>query len=305
MDLAAITVGALTFNNADRRFIATGFDNFRAVAKPRSELVPAGGAAGAVAIGPWDDSEAYYTLSGRIGNVPQSDLLTYRKQLLDALPATADSPIIVADYDGVPRAVYVRLYDKPDITFRGNEMRFSFPLVGLDPLKYGITGLTGTMGVFTGDEWYQTFTYDTAPTPDDAYQTFLLDTAPTPDDAYFLFQQVVASGPFPPAVVLVNAGDAVSRRIVFEVTGPLSQGDWKLINETTGDEMWVDVDLIPGQSVILDCYTQTATMDGASVDNLVFGDWLTFQPGSNTYRLVAGEQSEGFADITQALPGYR
>jgi hypothetical protein len=305
MQLAPITVGALVFNAGDTRFTATGFENFRAVAKPRAELVPAGGAAGAVAIGPWDDSEAYYTLTGRIFASSQADLLTYRMQLLDALPATTDSPVIVGDYDGVDRAVYVRLYDRPDITIRGNDLRFSFPLVGLDPLKYGITGEGGTMGVFIGDEFYQSFTYDAAPTPDDAYLPFTLDTAPTPDDAYFVFTQVVASGPFPPAVVLNSTGDAVSRRLTIVATGPLTQGDWKLINERTGNELWADVELVAGQSVVFDNYTQTATMEGSNIDNLVFGDWLTFEPGFNTYRLVAGEESEGFADITEALPAYR
>jgi hypothetical protein len=306
MEPLQITVGELpTFNATDRRFIAQGFDGFRAVPKPRSELVASGAAAGAVAVGPWDDSEAYYTLNGRIENSSQAQLLAYRMQLLDALPATVDSPIVVADYDGVSRVAYVRRYDKPDITIRGNALLFSFPLVGLDPLKYGEDGAGGVMGVFAGSTWYTTFAVDTAPTPDIYYMPFILDTAPTPDFGYMVFQQDVASSSFPPAVTLTSEGDAISRRLTFEVTGPLDQGDWHLLHEQSGKELWVDLALTSEQTVVLDNYSQTASLDGSSVDSLVFGNWLSFEPGPNTYRLVSGTQSAGFAYVLNALPAYR
>lgn len=300
----SIEVGSLPKNNTGDPDVHMTIDKWFTVAKPRAELVPSS-TAGAVAVGPWDLAEKYYTLRGTLTSGDPAQLYTWRAELLDALPANSDNPIVVyGNGETVDLQVFVRLYDEPDIEIAGQNLIFAMPLVATDPLRYG-TGLSGTMGVFTGSEWFTTFDVYTPPTPDVYYLPFTLDTVPTPDDAYMTFEQATSVGPFPPAVVLTSPGDAVSRRIKFEVSGPVTVGDWKLVHEQTGDELWADLELVAGQSVVFDCYAQTATMAGASVDHLVFGDWLTFRPGSNTYRLVAGIQTDGFADIQDALPAYR
>jgi hypothetical protein len=301
----SVQVGSLPIDGANPRFHYT-IDGWYSVAKPRAELVANGGGSGAVAIGPWDDSEAYYTLRGVIQSTDRLELLGYRRQLLDALPADSDSPLVVIG-NGVDEdlQVFVRRYDAPEIGFNGDNLLFSYPLVALDPLKYAATALTGIMGVFTGSEWFTTFTVYTPPNPDVWYMPFVLDTVPTPDVAYMTFQQATSTSPYPMAAVLTSPGDMISRRIKFQVTGPVTLGDWKVVHEQTGNELWADLELVDGQSVVFDCHAQTATLDGSPVDNLVFGDWLTFQPGPNTYRLVAGTQTDGYATVFDALPAYR
>lgn len=279
-------------------------DGWFGVAQPRSELAPEIAGDGATAIGPWDFNEAYYVLRGLYRADDQSTLLAFRAQLLAALPANADVPItVLSDYRD--QVAYVRLYDKPEIDVKGTILTWTMPLVATDPWKYSAEALTGQFGVFTGSNWYMAFSVNTVPNPDRYYAPFVLDTAPSPDRAYMTFIQQQSTSAYPPAAVLTSDGDITSRRLKFEVTGPLVQGDWKIVHEQSGNELWVDIGLTSGQSIILDCYAQSATLAGASVDNLVFGDWPTLLPGANTYRLVAGNPADGFANVYDAMPAYR
>lgn len=280
-------------------------DGWFGTSQPRAELAPSIAGDGAAAIGPWDSAEAYYTLRGLFNNEDQAVLLSLRRQLLNALPATEEVPITVYTEAGEDRTAFVRLYDKPDITLAGPNLQFTMPLVAPDPYKYEAVPLSAQFGVFTGSNWYKAFNVNTTPNPDVYWLPFVLDTAPTPDRGYMTFTQQQSTSAYPPAAVLVSGGDVSSRRLAFDVTGPVTQGDWKIVNEATGDELWADTGLVAGQTIVFDCYTQTATMAGASVDSLVFGDWLTLEPGANTYRLVAGDPTAGFALVHDALPAYR
>jgi hypothetical protein len=301
----SISIAGLV-SNAGNGDIHMTLDGWYAVAKPNAEIVLSGAGPGGIAVGPWDPTEAYYTLRGWVYDTNRANLIALRRTLLAALPAQTDNSLVVlGNAEDFDLQAFVRLYDKPDIDFEGNALKFTLPLVALDPLRYSLNGLTGVMGVFTGSDWYSTFVLDTAPTPDDGYSTFVLDTAPTPDDAYSIFQQAQSTSPYPQSVSLTSAGDVVSRRVTIEVTGPLTAGDWHIMHEQTGDELWADVSLIDGQSVVFDCYEQTATLEGTSVDSLVFGSFLSLRPGVNTYRLVSGTQSNGYATITEALEAYR
>lgn len=496
--------GLPDFNAGDSRFRIRDFDGWYTRAQPRAELVPSGAAPGAVAIGPWDDAEAYYELSGFIKDSDRAQLQTFRRDLLEALRADQDTTVTVFGNDEEPDlTTQVRLYDRPTVDVFANVCEFTFPLVSTDPLRYGLTALTGQFGVFTGDEWFTLMTVDTvgldldgtsgtdASAPDaaaldiagdlevtarvapddwmtgsnhqvilskglsayelrlnsagrldlfwtngseqstvatgfadgsehwvqamldvdngagayevkfftsndpagtdpdtvtwtqlgdtltgaatsiaantdelsvgsrggsvpfagivgyaevrddgtvvadpdfadqvagttsfddDAGNTWTLngaakiltlgidltqDAAPTPDEFYVEFEQALQSGSFAPSLVVTSEGDATSRKLVFDVTGPLTKGDWQLLHENTGDQLTVDLGLTAQQTVRFDCHAQTATLNGSPIDSLVFGDWLTLEPGSNTYRLTAGAASDGFASLVEGLQAYR
>lgn len=300
----SIRLGSLpTFNAEDRDYRITAFDGWYGAAAPRAELVTSGGAPGAVAVGPWDDSEAYYTLTGLIRSTDRATLMSLRRELLAALPATEDVALdVLGNDEDVNLTAFVRRYDKPEITVEGSLLHFTFPLVATDPSRYGPTLASSlTMGVFTGSQWFTTFELDATPDPDLHY----LAPDVVAGEGAVLFQQVEEMPDFPSSVTLTSEGDTTSRRLTIAVTGPVTQGDWQLINETTGDELYADLSLVAGQTVVFDCYRQRATLNDAPIDGLVFGDFLSLEPGGNTFRLTSGTTSAGFATIQEARPAYQ
>lgn len=282
---SGIKVGDIlpTFNATDRRFRITGFDGWFTVAAPDTVLVASGGP-GAVAVGEWAPLEAYYTLAGVISATSRPELLALRGYLLAALPAHADAPIEVLSEQ---KQIFVRRYDRPDVAVAENTLSFTFPLVASDPFKYSIDALDGTVGVFTGQRWFRTYTDNSG----DWVRSY--DTAG--DRTY---EQAFPTGPYPQSLTLTSDGDASSQRVTVEVTGPLTAGDWWLWNETTGSRLWVEAGVTADQTLTLDNVARTATLNGADVGHLVFGDWLTLEPGANVFRLVAGTDSAAFAHIT-------
>lgn len=279
----------------------------------RAELSASTSGGGSTPTGPWDHAEAYYTLRGVYhSDLGRGPLMSLRRALIAAVPANQEIQMQVLDDQDINLSAFVRLYDKPEIDVNGPNLVFSLPLVAPDPLRYGASlvggAVSGDFGVFTGSQWFQTFNLNTVPNPDRWWAPFTLDTAPTPDRGYSVFTQAQALSPYPPALVLVApsiaAGGAVSRRLQIAVTGPLTQGDWSITNEATDSEIYVDLGLLSSQTVVFDSFTQTATLNGTDISNAVYGDYLSIQPGSNTFRLVAGQQSNGFATIVQALPAY-
>ncbi len=434
--------GLPDFNAGDPAFKVTGFEGWYGTAKPRAELLPSGATHGAVAIGPWDFAEAYYTLSGVIRSTDRATLIDYRRALLAAFPADTDSTVVVLGNDeDVDLEVDVRRYDAPDIRIVANNLMFTFPLVAVDPFKYAATDLAGGMVAFTGADWFltlipqietidvngsfevditgwstyngSTIAHDTThqrsgsgclaiTRPDsgagDVTRAWCDAFAVTEGATYTLsgyntgqgnaemrvywydsgdveissqaFGQAFSSGGYihctlevvapvgaataqievagisasvghtdyadditvftdavgyaigfdetdyaltfetdttdglSQAAVLTSPGDVVSRRLTIEVTGPLDQGDWFLLNEDTGDRLWADVALTASQTITFDCYQQHATLNGSDIDADVFGDYLTLEPGTNTYRLVTGTDSAGFATVS-AQPAYQ
>lgn len=309
MDGASVSIPGLPVSwpaglDSNLRMTLDGWYGTSAV---RAELVPAATGGGSVPTGPWDHAEAYYTLRGLLHS-PTSDrgaLLAFRRALIAALPSARETPLTVLDDQDVNLTAFVRLYDKPEITLDTPNLQFSLPLVATDPLRYGTASLAGDFGVFTGSEWFRTFVLDTAPTPDRGYWIYDLDTVPAPDVATRIYTQAQSLSPFPPAAVVVSPGDAVSRRVMIAVTGPLTQGDWVITNETSDNEIYADLGLTGAQTLVFDSFSQTTTLNGTDVSNTVYGDYLTLQPGSNTFRLVSGSDSAGYATIQQALPAYQ
>lgn len=95
-----------------------------------------------------------------------------------------------------------------------------------------------------------------------------------------------------------NEGTADSYPIIT-VTGPLAKGGWRIANETTGEYIKYDVALSATDTLVIDFYEEVALLNGASVSNLVVGDFFRIVPGVNEIRLYA--DYDPAADFTLAV----
>jgi hypothetical protein len=292
-NMQRIRIGDLPdFNAGDPSFVVEVFEGWYSAAVGVPTLVANGGGAGAIAIAE-EPPEAYYTLGGSIDCGSWPHLEEVRSGLLAALIGGERSVQVLDDRaGGVHKQVFVRAYDRPSMEPLNAILSFTFPLVAPDPFKYGLEPLVGDVGVFTGQSWYRT--YSTTGT-----RTYTLSGSRW----VRTYERSVPSGPFPMSLALTNPGDATSRRVSVAVTGPLAVGDWWLWNEATGERMWVDVSVQADQELVLDMAARTARLNGSPVDHLVHGEWLSFVPGANVFRLVSGSASAAFASVS-ALPAY-
>jgi hypothetical protein len=287
--------GLPDFNADDLTLIVSSFDGLRARSRPDLELVANGGGPGAVLTGSAQPSEQLLTLSGVILCADRAELHAMRRLLLAALPFGQLVPLgIIDDAAGIDLQLFVALYDQETIEFRGPYLYFTFPLVAPDPFRYATGPLAGDVGVFTGQQWYRSYADDGSGTWISIYDAGVNRS----------YAQSEPSGPYPQSLSLVSDGDGPSARVTVTVSGPLAAGDWWLLNETTGKRLWADLSILEDQQLTFDMAAHTAFLNGADVAHLVYGDWLSLEPGTNTYRLVAGTQSSAFAHI-EALEAYQ
>jgi hypothetical protein len=288
--------GLPDFNAGDSSLIVRDVDGYMDGSAPTPVLVANGGGPGAVAVGDWESAEDYLTVEGLIFAAPES-LTEFHRALLAAFSGDRESSlVIVGNGVDVDKQVFARLYDRRTINQLDDRLAFSLPLVAPDPLKYALEPVGGDMGVFTGQTWFRTYT-ETSPAR--WTRTYTLSGGRW----VRTYQQAVPSGPYPLSLALFSDGDAASSRVEVTVNGPVTAGDWWLINETTGERLWAELSVAAGQQLVFDMATRTARLNGAPVDHLVFGDWLTLAAGQNLFRLVSGTQSDAFASVS-ALPAY-
>jgi hypothetical protein len=270
------------------------FENWWDTAPPRAVLVPNGGGAGAIPSGDWLHTEAYLVLSGWV-IAPPEDQEFWRQSLLVALPTTST---VQLNYLGrgwdVDKCIFVRRYDAPTFTKERHRIRFSIPLVAPDPNKYGFLPVSGGMSVDMGFDWYNSYTNVSGWGEEYAssggwYKTYL---------------QEAPSGPYGPSLSLTSDGSVTSYRVTTTVVGPLTAGDWKLEQELASGnrQMWAQVSLAAGQTLIIDSLTETATISGSTYP--LFGDVFTLEPGTNTYRLISATPNNDAYALVSALPAY-
>jgi hypothetical protein len=287
--------GLPNFNDSDEAFKVTRFEGWFDTAEPDAVLAPNGGRAGSVATGPWLPKQRVYTLAGRI-QVPRAELAEYRRLLLAALPAERDVTITnLGNGLDIDLEASVRRYGAPTITL-GAQLDFVFPLVAADPYRYKpLSGDTAaTVGVNTGSSWSKSFVRSGA-----VWGTQFVKV----DGVWgWQFQRIAAASAYPLQATLTSDGTAASHRVTVSVTGPLTAGSWSLSQEYPAGvahlSQRLQVSVAAGQTLVIDNYAQTATLAGGDVTRYVFGDWLTFEPGVNVYKLNAGVASDAYATIT-------
>jgi hypothetical protein len=281
--------------DATSGFRITKFDGWWNAATPDAVMVANGGGPGVVASGPWLPAEAYYGLTGYM-EAPPPDLEALRDALLTALPSNRDVPITVLGNGlALDKQAFVRRYDKPEILL-GARVDFTVPLVAADPYKYGTVLVGGNMGVWTGQRWYRTYGHPATPWT----RVYLNDGTGRWVRTYV---QAADVGAYPSSVTVNSASTVTSRRVVARITGPLTAGQWWIVNEATGRRMWVNITLSGTQQLVVDTVNLTAVVGGSDVSHLVYGDWLTLEPGPNLYRLISGSQSSAWASI-EALEAF-
>jgi hypothetical protein len=288
--------GLPDFNDTDRDLIVEDVGGYMDGPTPIPVLVPNGGGVGAVAVGDWAPAEDYLTVNGWIFS-DAAALAGFRRVLLDAFTSATEAPLVILGNGvDIDKQMFVRLYDRRTISQVDDRLAFSLPLVAPDPYKYALEPLSGQMGVFTGQSWFR----DYALAGTRWVRTYTL----TGGRWVRSYERRLPSGPFPTSLTLTSDGDMTSRRVTAAITGPLTAGDWWLVNEATGERLWVEVGVTADQTLVLDMRARTARLNGALMDHLVFGDWLSLAPGGNTYRLVSGTDSDAYASI-EALEAYQ
>lgn len=290
--LPTIRVGELVFNDhGSTPFTAQLLEGWFSTAAVEAPIVGRGDGPGGRKGGRFRTKERYLTLAGTlIGDNPEQ-VLDFRSLLLQALPEDEEVALEVI-WAGESRQAFVSVYDTIEIDpVVGRHLRFTAPLLQLDPRTYAATTVGGTSGVFTGAAGFRT--YDAA-----GHRTYLL-----PERARtYTYDDTGES--LPPAVLAESPGDVTSHRVVTELRGPLLEDDWAVVNETTGERLEGALAVPAGRVLTLDTYRRTAALDGAPVESFVFGQFPSLAPGDNTFRLMASSESSGRMTV-QALPAYR
>lgn len=286
--------GLPDFNAGDPAFRVTGFDGWFATPTPDAVYTGNGGGAGGVASGAWLPKEQPMLLAGFIWG-EQIDLPGYARALAAALPAQSDGVIqcLANGRDTVDLQIFVRRYDRAEMPIRGR-LDFQIPLLALDPYKYGVAPIEGGMGVYSGSIWYESLINSSG------WGEQFVDSSGWGGQ----FTQQAPSGPYGESLLLASPGGASSRRLTVTVHGPLTAGDWRLLHENTGHEMWVDVTVPDGQDLVIDCYTETAYMAGEDLTAYLFGDMLTLEAGGNTYRLTSPSANATAYALVSAYPAF-
>lgn len=288
--------GLPDFNATDANFRITQFENIFATPTPDAQYAAAGAGAGAVASGGWLPKERPLVLTGHV-YARLVDLPIYQRALATALPATADSTIaILGNGRDIDLQMFVRRYDVAQMPI-SSRLDFTIPLIALDPYLYGLTPLGGGMGVFAGATWYQPYVQSGG--------VWTRQYVKSGSTWVRQFAKQAPSGPYGESLTFSPApGGTTSRRLTFTVYGPLTAGNWQIIQVGTDRKMWVQINIAAGQSLTIDCYSETVTMAGEDVTSYLYGDMLTLEPSGSQYQLTSATQNLTAYATVSALPAY-
>lgn len=172
-----------------------------------------------------------------------------------ALPVDGRVPLVVVE-DGVASHVMVRQEDKPDITWvTETYVTFDFQLHSREWRRLAGDGSAPSRSVTVG----LPFTVGGRRRP---------LVLPSRIDA------VVASG----SVELVNLGSATPP-VVVTFAGPVSRPVVR--SRLTGRSQWFDLDVLPGQELVVDQDARSVRLNGVSRRGAMRGDWLSPVPGDS------------------------
>lgn len=164
----------------------------------------------------------------------------------------------------VPKFIDVRVSSRREFMMVGPDMfRWRVPLIAGDPFKYAfaaLSGSTGAAGQSTGGRTYPR--------------------------RYPMTYGTVAAGEGN-SLVLINTGTVDSSNLVLTITGPLSNGSWRISNETTSQSLAFDVDVSATDSLIIDFKAGVALLNGYPIGSLIIGDFFKLVRGENVIKLFA------------------
>lgn len=88
------------------------------------------------------------------------------------------------------------------------------------------------------------------------------------------------------SIVTVNVDTILPINPVIEITGLATNPT--IVNLTTNTSITYNGTIGAGKTLIIDCYAQTATLDGANVADNIEGDWLEIVAGQNRFQFTIG-----------------
>lgn len=278
--------GLPDFNEEDQnQFVVSDLDGWWNTPPPRTSLSPNGGGAGAVPSGDWLFTEDYQTLSGWVLAAP-SEQEQWRQQLLVGIPTNRGVTLtyLGRGWDVDKQVFDIRRYDKPIFEKLLDRVKFTIPIVLPDPLKYSLAPLVGSVGIDVGGTWYESFTLSGAGNYVDIY------TRLGAGDYAEEFTLLAPVGAYPSTLTLTSEGSYTSRRVTVDVVGPLTSGDWYLLQNNTR-RMWLPYTITAGTTLTIDCYRRRVSLNGVydrTLTGKLLGVPFSLEPGLNTYKLVTG-----------------
>jgi hypothetical protein len=151
----------------------------------------------------------------------------------------------------------------PDWSAVENGFRFQASLVASDPFKYSLEAIEVSGGVSGGFLWGRTYP-----------RTYPLTYS-------------VLSGDSTAIAIAYNEGTARSRNFTVSITGPLSQGAWRIVNETNGGSLMVYRSLGATDVITLDMKNELMTFNGSPFTATIRGDFWALEPGENRIRMYS------------------
>lgn len=279
-------VQAGSLNLQDSNFITDlleGWDDTPAI---DTAIVAAGGSDGVYMAGQWLSKEKYLTIGGA-GHAYGGGRLGAEalKRQLKAAFRPGEEVVLTRTIDGHGFSMFVRLYDIIKIDQPVDEgFRYTIPVMSLDGMTYGSIPSVATGGAYSGTTWYRTYTSEA--------RTY----GASEERSYVELGDTMA---YPEVATILNEGDSVSKRVTMTISGPLSSGDWYIINITSGEIFFLDITVNPGDQLVVNTIDESVTINGVDISHLMYGEWMTAAPGYNTYKLVAGSATnESYAIIS-------
>lgn len=207
------------------------------------------------------------TISGKIGGpvTTRAEHRLDRAELQNSMPLGSTFPIDITLFDGETFTIDVNLTDlKLEYSRRGFMSDFLIQLTAGDPYFYSTDG---------GDEHSALVTRVTQGgyvTPYDLPVNWASGSAPT---------------------VVTNDGEGVYYpRIELhdQAANPV------IVNQTTGERFKLNINMVPGDDVVIDMFKRTVTLNGANIIGNKTSDstWWGLQPGANSIMLDSDSGSD-------------
>lgn len=178
----------------------------------------------------------------------------------DAFPR--NKTLTIVRHEPVPKQISAKVSGKRTIEWTGPmAFRWGVPLTAEDPFKYALAPVVDSAGVAgqsTGGRRYPR--------------------------KYPLSYDTVFSGT-QNQVTLNNVGTGDSQRFVVTMTGPLTNGGWRLANETTGEFIRFGVALLATDTLVIDFHRGVALLNDYPVTASITGDFFVLQAGPNVLKL--------------------
>lgn len=244
-------------------------------------ITPLGISDRAVAAKRFPRKERYITIKGVCHVETEDDNWSARERLVTAWDSPNEEFWLVVE-EPTPKRMRVRTVGPIDMSWNQEEylsFAFEIPLVGVDPFKYGIDPITGTTSPVAGGDYGLVFNW-----------TFPL-----------IWDQ--GSGSAPGTMSLFNQGNA-DTDLTMTVTGPIERG-WSVANDSTGEFIAFDVALGAGQTIVIDSATHSATINGASVNVKISGDWFKLKKGTNILRFSTPQFNDDAVLSVLAYPAWK